>query len=38
VRLLHEVARRPSITELRLVRGDTEVHYRRAAEDEHAAR
>jgi oxaloacetate decarboxylase alpha subunit len=37
VRLLDEVRRRPSITELRLVRGDTRVHYRRAAGDEHAA-
>jgi len=37
VRLLDEVSRRRSITELRLTRGDTVVHYRRA-EDEHAAR
>jgi oxaloacetate decarboxylase alpha subunit len=37
VRLLHEVARRPAITELRLTRGDTVVHWRRA-EGEHAAR
>jgi oxaloacetate decarboxylase (Na+ extruding) subunit alpha len=38
VRLLDEVGRRRSITYLRLEKGDDVVEYRRAAEDEHAAR
>jgi hypothetical protein len=38
VRLLHEVARRPAISYLRLESGDDVVEYRRAPREEEASR